>query len=65
MRFSEMTADNWAGICRHVAKVEDDYITRKIMLDWALEEFEFVVNIASSDESFGENSNDEESYVLC
>jgi hypothetical protein len=65
MRFSEMTADNWAGICRHVANVEDDYITRKIMPDEALEEFEFVVNIASSDEIFGENSNDEESYVLC
>jgi transposase len=51
-RFSEITADNWAGICRYVAKLEDDHITRAIMLrvDEALEECEFVVNTSSSDE---------------
>jgi hypothetical protein len=31
------------------------------MLDEALEECEFVVNTGSSDESFGKNSDDEES----
>jgi hypothetical protein len=33
------------------------------MLDEALEECEFVINTGSSDESFGKNSDDEESYV--
>ncbi|XP_063924723.1 uncharacterized protein LOC135138677 [Zophobas morio] len=62
-RFAEITPDNWAAICSHVAKTEDDYIIRERMLDEALEEFEFMVNTGSSDESFGETSDEEDFYT--
>jgi hypothetical protein len=62
-RFSEITINNWAAICRHVAKTEDEYILREAMLDEALEQFDFIVNTSSSDESFEECSEDEQTKV--
>ncbi|EEZ98892.1 hypothetical protein TcasGA2_TC004507 [Tribolium castaneum] len=53
-------AEEWAAICQHVTKVEDEYIVREPMLDHYLEEFEFVVNTGSSDEEVFDVSSSED-----
>ncbi|KAJ3655184.1 hypothetical protein Zmor_014321 [Zophobas morio] len=56
-RFAELTADDWATVCRNFVKVEDEYIIKERLLDDALEEFEFMVNTGSSDEDFSSDDD--------
>jgi hypothetical protein len=48
--FEEVSNENWAAVCTHVKKVEQDYTDKEPMLDGRMDEFIPHVNTASSDE---------------
>jgi hypothetical protein len=48
--FEEVSNENWAAVCTHVKKVEQDYTDKEPMLDGSVDEFILHVNTGSSDE---------------
>ncbi|CAH1380071.1 unnamed protein product, partial [Tenebrio molitor] len=50
LAFEEVSNENWAAVCTHVKKVEQDYTDKEPMLDGRMDEFIPHVNTASSDE---------------
>jgi transposase len=43
-RFTEITPDTWASVCRHVDKVVEDYMKKEHIIDNTMEDIEFVAN---------------------
>jgi hypothetical protein len=51
--FEEVSNENWAAVCTHVKKVEQDYTDKEPILDGRMDEFILHVNTESSDEEGG------------
>jgi len=55
--FDSIANENWAAICAHVRKVEEDYKLKEPLLDDTLDRLIITVNTGSSDEE-GESEDD-------
>lgn len=63
-KFAEVTVEEWANICKHAKKHEEELIQRDHVFDETFDSMQFTVNTGSSEESDVE-SDSTESSIEC
>lgn len=56
-KFAEVSITEWANICSHVRKLEQEYINKENIFD-TIEDFRFQVNTGESDDSSDDSDDD-------
>jgi hypothetical protein len=49
-RFTKITPEIWANVCRHVDKVVEEYMEKEHIIDNTMEEIAFVANTSESED---------------